>query len=176
MTTLLSELLIRHNALRLRTELPVSWVQDNGRWKWPIVSALASNLPAHGPDSNSNGLDGCTARSSESRRNADARSIKMETVSSLSPYPDRMISMRSNAKLRHTRISVFVWSTGTIFLWPNKPDGDEPLWNDEPSGPNAMGYLVQRRVLISGDQIEQAAAGDAPRLRTPISFIFASTR
>jgi protein-export membrane protein SecD len=50
------------------------------------------------------------------------------------------------------------------------PDGEELLWNGEPSDSNATAYLVQRRVLIQGDQIEQAAGGIDPRSREPVVY------
>jgi protein-export membrane protein SecD len=48
------------------------------------------------------------------------------------------------------------------------PPDDELLWEQDKAGNNTQPYLVQRRVMVSGDRLEQAGSGFDPRGGEPV--------
>ena len=48
------------------------------------------------------------------------------------------------------------------------PPDDELLYETDAAGNNLLGYLVQRRVMVSGDRLEQAGSGFDPRTGQPV--------
>lgn len=48
------------------------------------------------------------------------------------------------------------------------PPDDELLYEQDAAGNNTIAYLVQRRVMVSGDRLEQASSGFDPRNGTPV--------
>jgi preprotein translocase subunit SecD len=53
------------------------------------------------------------------------------------------------------------------------PADDELLYEDGPTGQPAVPYLVQRRVMVSGDRLRNASSGFDPRTGQPVvNFAF----